>query len=672
MGIIFDLPIMYLMVCLFLGLGYSYFLYRKEALLTKKKIKNILFTIRTFFITLLAVLLLNPVLKSVHKTKHKPIVILAQDVSESITDSFALQLLTQISNQLTDFEVHEFSFSDKVINNFSDSNTGLSTNYSNLFQDMNSRFANQNIAGLVLASDGLYNSGSNPLYDSRINFPIFPIAYGDSLIKRDVSISKVLANEITFLGNTFPLQITLSAQQCKGESIRVEIWNNGNKIHTEVRIISSDDENQKVKINLLAKNVGLQRYTITVSQLSNEKNSRNNTYTAYVEVIDSKYKILILTEKIHPDISSYISAIEKNKNYAVEQANAVEFNGNFEPYQLVVIFGIQENNHLLAQLEKAKVPLIVFNIQQNSNSMFTSAFSFKDRGGLDEVKSVKAEFFSKFTFSSQLINLILDAPPLQTPFGKYTLQIGSEVVIAQQVGLQVTSKPIILLAETNGRKLAFITAEGFWKWKLYDYANTKNNLAFDELFSKLTQYLVLQDDKSKFRIDYKKQFAENSNAYFEASLYNDSYELINDKEISLVIKNEKGDQFEFEFSKSLQRYSLNMGVLDVGKYNFLAKVKGSELVSKGVFDVRAIQLEQLYTVANHKLLFQLASNSGGKLFHPNQSDKIIAAIKTSKNNFLSVSSKEKLKGMINIPLILLILLCIISLEWFLRKYNGLV
>lgn len=672
MGIISDLPIMYSVACLFLGIGYAYFLYRKEVLLKAKKLKQLLFIIRTFFIALLAVLLLNPVVKSIHKTKHKPIVILAQDISESIPDSFALQILTQISKELTDFEVHEFSFSDKVNKGFSIDNSGLTTNYSNLFQDMNSRFANQNIAGLVLATDGLYNSGSNPLYDNRINFPIYPIAQGDTLVKRDISIAKVLKNEIAFLGNTFPLEITLSAQQCKGEDIQVEVWNKGKKIHTEDRIISTDDEYQKVKINLLAENVGLQHYTISVSQLHNEENSRNNSYTAYVEVIDSRYKILLLTEKTHPDIGAYKSAITKNKNYAVEQVNVNDFNGSFEAYQLVVIFGIKENNPLLALLEKANVPLLVFDIQQNSNLKLTSAFSFKSRGSLEEVKAVKSESFSKFTFSPELLNLIQDAPPLQTPFGKYTLQIGSEVVIAQQVGMQVTPKPIILIDEANGRKLAFITAEGYWKWKLYDYANARNNEAFDELFSKLTQYLVLQEDKSKFRIDYKKQFAENSNIYFEASLYNESYELINDKEISLVIQNEKGDEFDYEFSKSLERYNLNVGVLDLGKYTFLAKVKGGKLIRKGSFDVRAIQLEQLYTVANHKLLFQLANISGGKLFYPNQLDKIITAIKKSKNNFISVSSKEKLKGMINIPLVLLILLILISLEWFLRKYNGLI
>ena len=139
------------------------------------------------------------------------------------------------------------------------------------------------------------------------------------------------------------------------------------------------------------------------------------------------------------------------------------------------------------------------------------------------------------------------------------------------------------------------------------------------------------------RIDCKKQFTENSNVYFEASLYNDSYELINDKEISLVIQNDIGDEFVYEFSKTAESYNLNVGVLEIGKYTFLAKAKGSELFRKGSFDVKAIQLEQLNTVANHNLLFQLANNSGGKLFYPNQLDEIISAIKKSKNNLISIS-----------------------------------
>ena len=672
MGVSTDLPILYSIACLLLGLSYAYFLYRKESLLSSSKLRKLLFVIRTLFIGFLATLLLNPIVKSLQKTTHKPIVIVAQDVSQSISDTSALHYLTRISNQLTDFEVHQFSFSDEVKQSFSAENKGLLTNYSNLFQDMNSRFANQHIAAFVLATDGLYNRGNNPLYGDLMNYPIYAIAQGDTTLNKDVSIVKVKQNEIAFLGNTFPLEIAIAAQQCEGENTQLTIWHKGKKIHTEKVLITTDDSYEKVKVNLLADGVGLQHYNITVSQFSAEKNRRNNSYTAYVEVIDSRYKILVLTDGSHPDVAAYKSAIEKNKNYALEQARITDFNGNLEAYQLVVLFGIKEGASVIKDLRSSKIPLLIFNLQQNIYKQFTSVFSFKTRGGLEEVKAVKNESFSNFTFSPELLNLIDEAPPLYSPFGKYTVKVGAEVMLFQKIGGYITNDPIIVLDEKNGRKMAVITADGFWKWKLYDYSIAKNNIAFDELFSKLTQYLVLQEDKSKFRVNYKKQITENSTIYFESSLYNDSYELVNDKEIALVVKNEKGEKFEYEFSKSAKKYSLNAGVLDVGKYTFLAKVKGTNMIKRGGFDVKVIQLEQLHTVANHHLLFQLASASGGKIFFPNQTSEIVETIQQSKNNYKRISTEEKLKGIINIPWILLSLLALISLEWFLRKYNGLI
>lgn len=669
MDISTDLSIMYSIACFLLGLVYAYFLYRKERLLASNKLKVFLFSIRTLFIGFLAIILLNPIVKSTHKITEKPIVILAQDISESILDS---SFLTEISKQLPDFEVHQFSFADKVYEGLKTENTGLLTNYSNLFEDFKSRFENQHIAAMVLASDGMYNTGTNPLYGDLSNYPIHTIAQGDTNIKKDVSIAKVLQNEIAFLGNTFPLEISIAAEKCSGENIQVNIWNNGKKIHSEKIVITSDNAFEKVKVKLLADAIGLQHYTINVTQFPDEKNIKNNSYTAYVEVIDSRYKILVLTEGSHPDIAAYASAVEKNKNYALDQIDVNDFKGNIEAYQLLVLFGVKENASIVNTIKKSKIPLLVFNMQQDIFKQFTSVFNFTNRGGQEEARAIKNESFTNFTFSPDLLNLLDQAPPLHTPFGKYTLQIGAVTVLFQQIGEHTTSSPVIILDEQKDRKMAFVTAEGFWKWKLYDYAIAKNNDAFNEIFSKLTQYLVLLKDKSKFRVNYKKQIAENENISFEAALYNESYELVNNKEIELIISNAKGENFNYEFSKSGTKYSLSVGVLDVGKYTFLAKVKGSEMLKKGSFDVKAIQLEQLYTVANHKLLYQLANISGGALFYPNQTDKIVAAIKQSKNNHNRISTEEKLKGIINIPWILLSLLSFISLEWFLRKYNGLI
>jgi len=64
--------------------------------------------------------------------------------------------------------------------------------------------------------------------------------------------------------------------------------------------------------------------------------------------------------------------------------------------------------------------------------------------------------------------------------------------------------------------------------------------------------------------------------------------------------------------------------------------------------------------------------SGGKTFSLNDIDNLIQRIKESKQNKKIIYSKEKLEGLINIPWILLILLILIFIEWFVRKYNGLI
>ena len=163
------------------------------------------------------------------------------------------------------------------------------------------------------------------------------------------------------------------------------------------------------------------------------------------------------------------------------------------------------------------------------------------------------------------------------------------------------------------------------------------------MFQKLTQYLVLHEDRSRFRIEYKKQIIEDENIYFNALLFNEIFELVTNKDIYISIANKEGDKYEFEFSKDNNSYMLDIGKLAIGKYSFLVEVKGTSLTKKGVFEVKPIQLEQLNTVADHKILFALAEESGGSVFNKDNINLLIKEIKNNKDNYKLIYSKEKLE-----------------------------
>lgn len=625
-----------------------------------------LFLLRTIVVSILAFLLLCPVVNSTISISAKPIVIIANDNSESVSDSIADEL-EFIEEKLQDFQIYKYSFSDGVTKGIDFKNNGLRTNFSNLFSEIKNQFENRNVAGLIIATDGCYNSGSNPEF-LDFKFPVYPIAIGDTTVYIDIRIDNVLSNEISFYGNTFPVEVSLASYLLKNEKRRLRIRNKGQKIYDEIVDFSKGEDYKILKLHLKAENVGLQTYNIEISSVEGERNVENNAYKLYVDVVDSRYNILIMKGNSHPDISAFKSVFEQNKHYKIEVKN-IEDEIIVEKYQLAVVFGVE---NLPKFLLEENLPLIIFFPNQKQYSALNSGVGFEVKGGFEDVFAAHNQFFNKFTFSPNLLSLINSAPPLSSAFGKYTLNSNVEHVLNQKIGSISTANPVIMLQEINERKLAFVTSEGWWKWRMHDFSVNNSHDSFDELFAKLSQYMLLQDDKSLFRLSYRHQVSENEKIVFEASLFNKSYELVNSKNIELLITNNNKENFSFQFAKNGNKYIADLGFFEEGKYTFTARVSGSDLKKSGVFDVVKLQLEQQGIVANHQILRKIAHKSSGKVFYKNQLDDLAKTLNESDKNIKVIYIKEKLENLINIPMILLSLLILISTEWFVRKYNGLI
>ena len=665
-GVYLDFPFYYTVICVLLGIGYASFLYKREKHLAFTQLTFGLFVCRSLFITILALLLLNPVLKSKVNSVEKPIIIIAKDDSESIKENINKEL-QELQRSFDNFEVFSYSFSDIVVDGFSQNNNGLKTNYSDFFLTLNNKFENRNVAGVILASDGCYNMGLNPEYLSY-NFPVYSIALGDTAKYKDVRIDNILKNDIAFLGNTFPLEISFASTLNKNENSKLKIWNNGVKVYEELITFSKDKDYQTYIVYLPATDVGLQSYNIEVDLLNDERNSINNSLITYIDIIDTRYNILILKDRNSPDVSAYKNVIGKNQNYKIDIKNINE-DIVLEKYQLAVIFGV---DNIPKSILSNDIPLIVFNASNSNYISLKSPFRFNKKGSIEEVSVYRNPNFTKFYFSPQLLSLISQAPPLFVPFGQYNFAGSIESVLNQKLGVLNSNNPVIMIQEIDSRKVAFVLAAGWWKWKLYDYSINNNNNAFDELFLKLSQYLILKEDKSLFRLEYEKQYEENNDVVFRAVLYNESYELVNDKEVGLKLFDDRGKEYHFQFSKEENQLFLRLRDLDPGTYNFIANVQGSDLIKKGVFDIKKTQIEQLGLSANHQVLEKIALLSKGQVFYMNNIQNLIEVIKTSNYNQNVIHSKEKLEGVINISWVLLILLILISIEWFVRKYNGLI
>ena len=235
-----ELPFIYIVFCIILGLAYAYFLYNKEKGISPNKLIWTLFIFRSLLISTLVFLLMEPIIKTYVNVIEQPIVIIVKDHSESIKERVDPELKV-LEDDLQDFDVHKYSFSDKVVEGIIKDNDGLKTNYSNLFYELNNKYQNRNVSAIVFASDGCYNTGVNPEFISY-DFPVYPIALGDTNVYKDISIDNVLINEISFLGNSFPLEVSLASKLVNSAESRLTIWNQSKKVHDQIIKFSDIDD----------------------------------------------------------------------------------------------------------------------------------------------------------------------------------------------------------------------------------------------------------------------------------------------------------------------------------------------------------------------------------------------------------------------------------------------
>ncbi|MBT7480952.1 MAG: hypothetical protein HN677_00990 [Flavobacteriales bacterium] len=673
-GITTELSIYYSIICILLGVVYAYFLYRKNNF-ESKTLTSVLFVFRALVVSVLSFLLLNPLTNILETTEEKPIVILAQDASVSCQESEDFIKFTKLQQSLSEnFDVFVYNYSDELREGFVSEKKGVSTNISKLMDEVDLKFSGRNLLGVVLSSDGLYNDGSNPLYHKiSKSIPFYTIPLGDTSVIKDVRISDVLHNEISFLGNTSPIEVQIQTEKCRGENITVKLYHQSKLIASKKVKVKTDNEYIKVPFVIENNFVGLQKYRVEVGSVSQENNTANNSYKLFVEVLDSRYKILFLSDVSHPDISAIKSVLEKNKNYELEIESTSDFTKNIENYNLIVLFHLNSRKtNVIEKIKESDVSLLMISNSINTSliSQIYNGFSVKGKSKSQEITTEMNTTFSKFSISPSLRNYIQDLPPLHSPFGIYNYPASAEVLLYQKIGMYTTEKPFVLLDQSQNRKIGLILGEGLWKWKINDRKEGEFHKNFEELISKITQYLLINEDKSRFRIFHDKKILEGKSIVFKAEYYNENYELTNTKEVSQKVFNEKGEEFRFVYSKNQNTYFLDLGNLAVGTYTFKSAYAENLDVKEGSFTVVPKQLEGNIIRANHQILYQLSKESNAVMFPEFNIENIINQFNESPLNKTVLHTSKKTTSVINKSWILILLLSLLSGEWFARKFNG--
>lgn len=643
--------------------------------------------------SLIAFLLLSPLFKSFVEQRSNPIIVVGQDFSASLQNIYGKEQLKDIKSSVESikerlgdkFDVQQFSIGSEVSPGFKDSFNLKSTDLSSFFKYINESYDNNELAAVFLSTDGIYNEGVNPLYvEKKFNVPVYTLALGDTTVKKDLMIDFVYYTDLIFLGDKTGIKVDIKAKNAKGEKAVAKLYEvdkSGRQVLLDSKQvkINSDDFFASLLFIVEPKHTGIMHYRIALTGVKNEDSYANNKKDIFIEVIDSRVKILIFAHNPHPDLGAYRDLLLENRNYEVD-IKYVDQNPEVKGYDLIIYFNLPAISKDIKNIHEAAV-------KNNISELFiagtaTDIRKLGDYCGLFEVESIGTSFNEVQAKVNESFDLFITGeltkkggvesfPPLIAPFGEYKTTPEAKVLLYQRINKIDTEYPLIAMSTSPKRKTGVIMGVNFYKWRLYEYLQNGHQDICSGLVGNIVQYLTVRRDKSQWRVHAAKNvFYDTEDIPFKAELYNDSYQLLNTPEAYMkIISN--GKEYDYVFSRENNYYVLNVDNFPAGDYQYIATVKydGTPYTKRGKFKVIAKDLEKYDLVARHDILYKLANNTGGKMIFPGQINTFVEDIK-SKDIKPVIFSSERTSKLLDFKWVFWLLLFLLSLEWFIRRYNG--
>lgn len=672
-------------------------LYFRNTFEENKLLTFVLFFLRCTGVLLILLLLLNPFLSRSQNQEQRARILFLQDNTQSVlhkSDSAAQdQYRTELERFFTEVRkkhpLDAYTFGEKTepldLDNlhFDEKSTDIRQG----LEYVSSLHQADYVGALVIATDGIHNRGSNPAYFiAPGDYPVYVLALGDTTPIQDIRIHQILYNEIVRKDETSEIQVDIAGNFKQNKPMQIDLQElEGNQWTTlSTETYRPEQEGEFFKTFSFDKKYikpGIQRLRARIRGVEADEQPQNNVREFFVEVLETARRIHIISAFPHPDIGAYRDILSKNSNNEIE-VTITERSADLpdpDTYDVLILYQI---NHLKPYLttyaEKA--------LGQNKGLILTaglrtqySTFNFlqdlvhiEPKTNSPNLVNVRVNpSFDLFELSEKSENYIPKYPPLTGIFGDYYITGQGQALLYQEIGDIETEYPVLFTGTQDGKRMGIITVEGLWKWKLFEYLEKQETPVFIELLDKVIDYVSQDKDDRLFRLRKNKLlFDETEDITFQAELYNETLERINDPDVFFELRDSSGNISEYTFDKTAMGYHLNLGRLSPGDYSYRAQTTtgGQNHEEQGNFSVRSIEIELYDLQADHQTLNVLASGNQGKVFY-NLEDLLDNLETSSQLKPMLIESRVK-SAMIDWKWLFGAILFLFTAEWVIRRYYG--
>lgn len=673
-------------------------------------------TLRAVALTLLLVLLFEPLLRVVTTSQQPPTfaVLVDQSKSMAITDKQgdrAAQVKDIIAHQSLEHIVPEgniryYSFGVDVNQQeeftadslkLNEDGTDISSALRALVEDK-ARF---NIDAAMLLSDGSYNLGQNPLHEAeRLGMPLYTVGIGDSSEQKDLLITKIITNDVVYNQTEVPVDVTVKSSGYKDETVEATLAEGGRELKRERLTLAEGTQEYAVHLSYVPEGEGTKKFTVRVSSLPGELTDVNNRKSFFAKVLKSKLQIVILGGSPSPDLAIVRQTLLENKNFSVQSRTQREQSGFYEgtltsamvdSSDCIVLVGFPTSTTsgmtldiLRNALLTKNLPLLFINDPSVDRRKLLSIGSILPYTVGERSTGEQLAFMEPA--SSQRTNPILQVgpdgglegwaklPPIFITQSVYEAKPEATVLGFTKINGVPLQDPLLLSRNINRQKSLAMLGYGIWRWRLMAQGSQETENLLATFLGNSIRWLTTRDDNRLVRVTPTKEaFTQGEPVEFVGQVYDASANPIENAQVRVTATSETKEYETLLQSFGNGRYEGSLEGLAEGDYTFkgVAEDEGQSIgADKGRFSVGELDLEFQDTRMNVSLLRQLAYRSGGTYRNPSEVGEIGNLLATQASFAPKEVQEAREIELWNWKYVLALVILLFVIEWFIRKRSG--
>lgn len=579
------------------------------------------------------------------------------------------------------------------------------------------------VSAVLLFTDGVDNGHEDPLESADLlrnkNLPIYVVGVG-SEISQDIELAKVTANHSVIENSVVEISAFIKSKSFETKTVNLELREGNKTIKSKPVNLKGSATRALMKFSPQKK--GFVRYTLRVIPQENEIIQENNSKNFIIDNRNKQARILYVEGYPRAEFKYLRRALDGDEN--LELVSLLR-TGPDKFYRQ----GIKNRNELKDGYPKSKKELfkydaIIFGSMDSeffSRKELESTLEFVSQRGGGFLMLGGSHSFAEGNFSGSPIEKLL---PVELPFQngqafkasssfrdkfKLTLtpeglrhpimQLSSEAsenraiweqlpelegynplgsakpgatILAVHPLSEIGNPKIIMAIQRYGRGRSMVLAtSSTWYWQM---GMPHEDLSHERFWRQILRWLALSSPEPlELQLD-KETYTPNEQVTLKVDIRDSSFTPIEDATIKALITTPTGEIIEVPFN-----WSSNGKVEYVAAYHpaqegmYMAEItayssKGTFLgKTESAFFVEESKAEFANARLQEPLLKRIAEISGGKYYHENEAEQLPDEISIRPSSY----SKLVEYDLWDMPLLFLLVITIVSAEWYIRRSKGL-